>query len=94
MQIANNSNLLVARGAGGRGEALKSAPTPQGVKGVMAPLTRSCLIPQVLKLREVRPCRRPLPKSSSKVHQKSNQEMDQIFDPKWPPKGTLKITKI
>ena len=27
------TNLLLARGAGGRGEALRSAPTPQGVKG-------------------------------------------------------------
>ena len=40
---ANPSSLqitsqLVARGAGGRGEALRSAPTPQGVKGVPIPL--------------------------------------------------------
>ena len=33
MQIANNSNQLIGRGAGGRGEALKSAPTPKGVTG-------------------------------------------------------------
>ena len=24
----------------------------------------------------------------------AEQEIDQIFDPKWPPKGTLKISKI
>ena len=32
------SSQLVTRGAGGRGEALGSAPTPQGVKGVPIPL--------------------------------------------------------
>ena len=31
------SSQLVTRGAGGRGEALGSAPTPQGVKGVPIP---------------------------------------------------------
>ena len=41
--LSNPSSLqinsqLVARGAGGRGEALGSAPTPQGVKGVPIPL--------------------------------------------------------
>ena len=40
----------------------------------------------------------PLPpaplKIDSKSDQKSNQKKVQNFDPNWPPKGTLKISKI
>ena len=36
LQILQITNLLLGRGAGGRGEALRSAPTPQGVKGVLS----------------------------------------------------------
>ena len=32
--------------------------------------------------------------SDLKIDKKSNQEKVQNFDPKWPPKGTLKISKI
>ena len=85
---------LIAGGAGGRGEALGSAPTPQGVKGVLGPQMQFLSSWGSWGSGGVRPCRRPLPKSSPKVHKKSSQKKVQNFDPKWPPKGTLKISKI
>ena len=85
---------LIAGGAGGRGEALGSAPTPQGVKGVPIPLMQFLNFLRFLSLRGVRPLPPAPPKIDLKIDEKSNQKKVQIFDPKWPPKGTLKITKI
>ena len=84
----------VCQRAGGRVGALRSAPTPQGVKGVSGALMQLLRFFRFLRLRGVRLCRRPLPKSDPKSDQKSNQKKVQNFDPKWPPKGTLKISKI
>ena len=97
--LSNPSSLqinsqLVARGAGGRGEALGSAPTPQGVKGVPIPQMQFLSSWGSWGSGGVRPCRRPLPKSSPKVHKKSSQKKVQNFNRKWPPTGTLEISKI
>ena len=48
MQIANNSNQLVARGAGGRGEALKSAALVQSSSytACREPVLAKALLPQ------------------------------------------------
>ena len=88
------SRPLVTRGAGGRGEALRSAPTPQGVKGVPIPLMQFLNFLRFLRLRGVRPLPPAPPKSDPKIDQKSNQKKVQNFDPEWPSKGTLKISKI
>ena len=50
--------------------------------------------PQVLKAQGGPPLPPAPPKIDLKIDQKSNQKKVQNFDPKWPPKGTLKISKI
>ena len=80
-------------GTGGRGGALRSAPTPQGVTGRVRGFPTQVL--QVLEdLQGGPPLPLVPPKIEQKIDQKSNQKIYQIFDPKWPPKGTLKISKI
>ena len=71
--LSNPSSLQinsqpVAEGAGGRGEALESAPTPQGVKGVPIPLMQFLRSWGSWGSGEVRPFRRPLPKSDPKSY--------------------------
>ena len=85
---------MLLGGAGGRGEALRSAPTPQGVKGVPIPLMQFLNFLRFLSLRGVRPLPPAPPIFTSKFDQKSNQKKVQNFDLKWPPTGTLKISKI
>ena len=94
------TNQLVARGAGGRGEALRSAPTPQGYRACQGSFSS---FPKFLQTLQVSsdsegsggpPLPPAPPKIEPKIDQKSNQKKHQIFDPKWPPKGTLKISKI
>ena len=97
--LSNPSSLQinsqpVARGAGGRGEALGSAPTPQGVKGVSNPQVQFLRNFRFLRLRGGPPLPPAPPKIEPKFDQKSNPKKVQIFDPKWPPKGTLKISKM
>ena len=100
--LSNPSSLqinsqLVARGAGGRGEALESAPTPKGYRACQegfSPTVGSCQVLQVLKAQGGPPLPPAPPKIEPKIDQKSNQKKVQNFDPKWPPKGTLKISKI
>ena len=84
------------QGAGGRGEALRSAPTPQGYRACQcfSPWPVPVRFLQVLKAQGGPPLPPAPPKNRPQIHQKSNQEKDQISDPKWPPKGTLKIIKI
>ena len=88
------SRTLITKGAGGRGEALRSAPTPQGVTGRVKDLGQVRSFQVLEDLQGVPPLPPAPPKSSSKSDQKSNQKIYQIFDPKWPPKGTLKISKM
>ena len=90
------SSQLVTTGAGGRGGSLRSEPTPQGYRACQGTWSVCRLLsdPQVLKAQGGPPLPPAPPKSSPKVHQKSDQKKGQIFDPKWSPKGTLKISKI
>ena len=97
---ANPSSLqatrqLVARGAGGRGEALRSAPTPQGVKGVplAAACFWSCLVLRFLKVSGVRPCRRPLPKLNPKLTKNRIRKKFRILTKNGLPKGPSKSQK-
>jgi len=64
------------------------------VKGVPIPLMQFLNFLRFLSLRGVRPLPPAPPKIDLKIDEKSNQKKVQILDPKWPPKGTLKITKI
>ena len=82
-----------------QGRSLYIRPHPARVQGVsrILPLASSCRpfkFLQVLKVQGGPPLPPAPPKSKSKSDQKSNQKKVQIFDPKWPPKGTLKIQKI
>ena len=83
-----------ARGAGGRGRS-PFRPHPAGCDRACQ---GACTPTQVFQVLEDLQGGPPLPlyppKSSSKSDQKSNQKNYQIFDPKWPPKGTVKISKI
>ena len=89
------TSLLVARGAGGRGEALRSAPTPQGVKGV--PVARALALapagPQVLKAQGVRLCRRPLPFLPLNLIKNRIRKKFRILTPNGLPKGPSKSQK-
>ena len=91
------SSMATWVGTGGRGGALRSAPTPQGFRACRwtcsfcGLLSGSC---QVLKAQGGPPLPPTPPKTDIKIDQKSNQKKVQNFDPKWPPKGTLKISKI
>ena len=80
--------------AGGRGEALGIRPHPAGCEGRA---NSTDAVPQFLRFLRLRgspPLPPAPPKSDPKSDQKSNQKKTQIFDPKWSPKGTLKIPKI
>ena len=92
------NNQPVAEGAGGRGEALEYPPPPQRGTGRAKRALALQLVPvrffRFLRLRGSPPLPPAPPKSSSKSDQKSNQKKVQNFDPKWPPKETLKISKI
>ena len=88
------SSQPVTRGAGGRGEALGIRPHPAGCEGRA---NSTDAVPQVfkfLRLRGVRPLPPAPPIFTSKFDQKSNRKKSQNFDSKWPPTGTLKISKI
>ena len=85
------------QGAGGRGEALKSAHTPQGVRACQEGVSsefQSLSDPQVLKVSGGPPLPPAPTKSISKIDQKSNQKKHQVFESKRSPKETLKISKI
>ena len=87
-------SMTTRLGTGGRGGALRSAPTPQGVKGRVKDLGQVRSFQVLEDLQGVPPLPPAPPKIEQKIDQKSNQKIYQIFDPKWPPKGTLKISKI
>ena len=88
------TNLLLARGAGGRGEALRIRPHPAGCEGRANSTDAVPQFPQVLESQGGPPLPPAPPKSDPKINQKSNQTKVQNFDPKWPSKGTLKNSKI
>ena len=90
------SRPLITRRGRRQGRSLKIRPHPAGVQGVPLALALGRLLsdPQVLKAQGGPPLPPAPTKNKPKIHQKSNQQIYQIFDPKWPPKGTLKISKI
>ena len=87
------TNLLLARGAGGRGAALRSAPTPQGVKGVPIPLMQFLNFLRFLSLRGVRPFRRPLQKVTPKLIKNRIKKKSRILTENGLPKGPSKSQK-
>ena len=87
------TNLLLARGAGGRGEALRSAPTPQGVKGVPIPQMQFLRFSGSWGSGGVRPFRRPLPKTNPKVIKNRIKKKSRILTPNGLPKGPSKSQK-
>ena len=87
------SSQLVARGAGGRGEALRSAPTPQGVKGVPIPQMQFLNFLRFFCLRGVRPFRRPLQKVTPKLIKNRIKKKSRILTENGLPKGPSKSQK-
>ena len=96
--LSNPSSLqinsqLVARGAGGRGEALGSAPTPQGVKGVLGPQFSSS-VPEVLEAQgESAPAAGPYPKVHQKFIKNRIRKKLRFLIPNGLPKGPSKSQK-
>ena len=90
------TSLLVTRGAGGRGEALRSAPTPQGYRACQCSLDPGP-VPvrffRFLRLRWVRPCRRPLQKVIQKVIKNPIRKLIRLLTPNGLPKGPSKFQK-
>ena len=77
-----------------QGRSLRIRPHPAGCEGRA---NSTDAVPQFLRFLRLRGSP-PLPPAppifTSKFDQKSNQKKVQNFDPKWPPKETLKISKI
>ena len=93
----NAASQQLAGGPAAGAKPLNPPPPRRGtgrVKGALAPVKGSCLTLQVLKAQGGPPLPPAPPKSDPKSDQKSNQKKVQNFDPKWSPKGTLKISKI
>ena len=90
------NSQLITRGAGGRGEALRSAPTPKGYRACQegfSPTVDFCLILRFWRFREVRPCRRPLPKLNQKVIKNRIRKKFRILSQNGLPKGPSKSQK-